>query len=89
MTHCAPASVAKYIADESYPQDNLTIFFDQVARKLKYTFWFFGHYHKNLSINKQFILLYREIIEIPVDDMEDEIDVTQIPDLDLSNINKD
>lgn len=86
ITHCAPASIAKYIADETYPRDNLTIFFDNVARKLKYKMWFFGHYHKNLSINRQFFLLYHEIIEIPVDDIEDEIDVTQIPDLDLSKI---
>lgn len=92
ITHCAPAAVAKIVADETYPRDNLTLFFDAVAKKLDFKIWLFGHYHKNLSINKKFILLYHEIVEIAVDDMyndlEDDIDISKLPDLDLNHIKK-
>lgn len=88
ITHCAPGAVAKLVADDSYPNDNLTKFFDAVAKKLDFKIWIFGHYHKNLSINKKFILLYKEILEIAVEEMEDDIDVTKIPDIDLNHIKK-
>lgn len=90
ITHCAPEKIARLIADDSYPKDNLTIFLEAVAQKLNYKVWVFGHYHKNLSINNRFILLYQEIVEIASDEMLDGsieyIDVRKLPKLDLSEI---
>ncbi len=63
ITHCCPTSIHQAIRGDSH-SDALTDFFDEVWNKCKFTYWFFGHYHNNLVIEKKFILLYKEILQI-------------------------
>ena len=62
ITHCAPQQVAA--ACGFFEGDILTSYFDEVAAKTKFSRWFFGHYHQERVIFKDFQMLYREIHRI-------------------------
>lgn len=64
ITHCAPQSVVNMLADSEYKPDKLTEYFDDLAGRMKFKLWFFGHYHYDKKINDKFIILYDQIIRI-------------------------
>lgn len=62
ITHCCPQSVSDKFSDGFYKQDDLTLYFDEVAKKTDFGKWFFGHYHDDKIISDKFILLYEQIV---------------------------
>lgn len=64
VTHCAPTSVQQ-ILNWDYSPDKLTDFFDIVKSKATCKNWFFGHYHIDKRLDKQFYCLFNNIYQIP------------------------
>ena len=63
ISHCAPYSIAAAAAFEK--ANRLTMYFEDLARRLSFKYWFFGHYHDDRKIMGKFILLYDQIIKLP------------------------
>ena len=47
-----------------FKKDALTEFFDKVRQKCTFQYWFFGHYHSNMVIEKRYAMLYEQIIRL-------------------------
>ena len=63
LSHCGPSSVVRKI-DPSYGSDQLTDFLETVNQRCQFTYWFFGHYHENMVVEKEFVMLYNQIIRL-------------------------
>lgn len=59
ISHCCPQDVASALG--FHGADALTMYFNEVARKAKFTRWFFGHYHGEESVWGKFVLHYDKI----------------------------
>lgn len=64
ITHCAPTSIQNELLRERSKPDALTDFLEEVRRRCRFRYHFFGHYHGDGIIQKQFVLLYRQIIRL-------------------------
>ncbi len=64
ITHCCPTTIQQKLR-EDMATDALTDFFNEIRTRCKFKYWFFGHYHSNLIVEKKFILLYDQIIQLP------------------------
>ena len=64
ITHCAPNSIQDELSGGMYQRDALTDFLDELRQRCQFKYWFFGHYHQNAVIQKQFVLLYEQIIKL-------------------------
>lgn len=67
VSHCAPTSIVNaHIAEVhwNFTADHLTDYFEYVKDKLSFSKWFFGHYHDDIVINEQFVLLYNTVYKI-------------------------
>lgn len=64
VSHCCASSTLALLSDGSYKPDVLTAYFEELRQKVKFRKWFFGHYHDNMNINAEEILLYEQIIRI-------------------------
>ena len=64
ISHCCPSSVEDAIGNGTYQHDRLPDFFDTVKDRCQFKYWFFGHYHENRVIEKKYILLYEQIIQV-------------------------
>lgn len=64
ITHCCPTSVQDVLSGGMYQHDALTDFLEEIRQRCKFEYWFFGHYHENLAIDRKFILLYEQIISL-------------------------
>lgn len=63
LTHCCPTSVQQSIAP-SYEVNRLTDFFDEVKDSILYQKWFFGHYHKDIELEGNFVGVFNKIIQL-------------------------
>ncbi len=63
VTHCCPTPIQQKLR-EDMATDALTDFFNEIRTRCKFKYWFFGHYHSNLIVEKKFILLYDQIIQV-------------------------
>ena len=63
ITHCASTRIALSM-DRHNEADHLTEFLEMVDRRLKYEYWFFGHFHDNRSVDQKHILLWEQIVQI-------------------------
>lgn len=63
ITHCAPRSVQKLIADW-YENDPMVSFLERIYADLNFKKWCFGHYHIDKQLNEQFVALYNKVIPI-------------------------
>ena len=63
VTHCAPDSIQALISN-SYDQNILTEFLEYVKNNASFERWFFGHYHKDLTIAERFCCLFGNITEL-------------------------
>jgi len=64
LTHCCPTPVQSALTEDCQP-DELTDFLEEVRQRCQFQYWFFGHYHSNLSFafqKQQFHLLYENIM---------------------------
>ena len=64
ITHCAPTSIQNKLLRERSQPDELTDFLEKVRQRCQFRYHFFGHYHGDGIIQKQFVLLYRQIIRL-------------------------
>lgn len=64
VSHCAPQHIATYLGGSLYKPDCLTQYFNEIDAKTTFKKWVFGHFHDNLQIMKDYILLYEQIIRI-------------------------
>lgn len=63
ISHCACTKIHKGIK-AYYKADILTEYFEELEEKLKYTHWYFGHYHEDEQIDERHTVLYNQIIPI-------------------------
>lgn len=63
LTHCCPTSVQKII-EPLYEANRLTDFFDEIRKSTLYKKWFFGHYHKDLELEENFVAVFNNIIRL-------------------------
>ncbi|MBQ3264572.1 MAG: metallophosphoesterase [Ruminococcus sp.] len=63
LTHCAPTSLFKPLNAVGIEPNELTDFFDEIAKKLDFKNWFFGHHHIDLDVG-MFKALYHDTIRI-------------------------
>ena len=64
---CGLMMMASHIDDEQLIRSEFelaTNFFDEVRARCRFQYWFFGHYHENMVIEKKFVMLYERIIRL-------------------------
>lgn len=44
--------------------DALTDFLEEVRRRCRFRYWFFGHYHDNGIVRERYVLLYEQMIRV-------------------------
>lgn len=64
ITHCCPSNIQNIFSGGRYQRDALTDFFDEVRERCRFKYWFFGHYHENMVVEKKFVMLYERIIRL-------------------------
>lgn len=64
ISHCCPSSIEDAMGGGMYQHDNLIDFFDTLKDSYRCQYWFFGHYHENRVIERKYILLYEQIIQV-------------------------
>lgn len=64
VTHCAPSSTLALLSHGCYKPDKLNSYLEEIKQKLKYTKWFFGHYHDNKNVTQNDLCIYEQIIRI-------------------------
>ena len=64
ITHCCSTSVQDAFSGGFYRKDALTEFFDEVSPRCKFKYWFFGHYHEDMVVEKKYVMLYEQIIRL-------------------------
>lgn len=63
ITHCLPHSIATAYLGGCKP-DTCTSYLDGIKDCLTFKKWFCGHYHDNVCIFSDYIILYEQIIQI-------------------------
>ena len=64
ITHCSPSSIQDTFSGGLFRRDALTDFLDEVREHCQFQYWFFGHYHENMVVEKKFVMLYKQIIRL-------------------------
>ena len=64
ITHCCPSSIQDTFSGGLFQRDALTNFLDEVRERCRFQYWFFGHYHENMMVEKKFVMLYKQIIRL-------------------------
>ena len=64
ITHCWPQHIVEKYIDRADAPDLLTKFFDEIAVKMEFKKWFFGHYHCDDVFEEKYRVLYKEIVRI-------------------------
>lgn len=59
VSHCCPQEVASQLGYHS--PDRLSTWFNMVAHSVRFSKWYFGHYHDERQIMGSFVLLYDRI----------------------------
>lgn len=63
LTHCAPTSIMLRMSRHN-KADSLTDFLETVKNRCQFSYWFFGHYHRNEIIDEKYILQWEQISQI-------------------------
>ena len=64
VSHCCATSTQVLLGHGLYERDILTDYFEGIRQETQFNKWFFGHYHGNMNVNAEEILLYEQIIRI-------------------------
>jgi len=67
VTHTAPSNIISILEEnhEIYNKKNeLSDYFEQISKKVKFKKWFFGHYHLDKIISNEFYALYQNKLRI-------------------------
>ena len=62
ITHCCPCSTQAFLG--IHDTDVTSSFLEKVKQLCQYKYWFFGHYHDNINVTYQDLLLYEQIVRI-------------------------
>lgn len=72
ITHDAPSYVASKLVYGKFEPDELSDYLEEIAGRVQFTGWFFGHYHKDTGFvttdNNVYTCMYRKVVRL------DEID---------------
>lgn len=64
ISHCCPQHIASFFSHGLYKPDKLTTYFNTVSETIKFSKWFFGHYHFDEQVTHEYVALYYQIIRI-------------------------
>lgn len=64
VSHCCATDTLHLLSDGTYKPDILTDYFEEIRKTVFFKKWFFGHYHDNLNVSADEILIYEQIIRI-------------------------
>lgn len=72
ITHCMSGGMQDKLLDRygfgrygsTFERDVLTDFFDELETKLRYKWWFCGHYHENMQLDDRHMILYEDIVRL-------------------------
>lgn len=64
VTHCCASSTQAVLGKGLFKPDILTVYLEEIRQKTTFKKWFFGHYHDNVNVNAEEILLYEQTIRI-------------------------
>lgn len=64
VSHCCASSTQVLLGGSMYAPNILTNYFEEIRQNVKFSKWFFGHYHINRNVNDKEILIYEQIIRI-------------------------
>lgn len=72
ITHCMSGGMQDKLLDRyrfgrygsAFERDVLTDFFDELETKLRYKWWFCGHYHENVRLDDRHMILYEDIVRL-------------------------
>lgn len=67
LTHTAPKSIIHRVIGEAPDMHDaeLTGFLDWIYHDVRFSRWFFGHFHVDMTINERMVACFRDIHEIP------------------------
>lgn len=57
-----PSSIRDTFSDGLFQWDAITPFLGEVQERCRFQYWFSGHYHENMVVEKKFVMLYKQII---------------------------
>ena len=63
LSHCASSSIQKMVK-ESYGEDELTEYFEQLEKIVDYRYWICGHYHVDKKVEEKHFILYHQIVSL-------------------------
>ncbi len=63
ITHCAPSSIQESFAQD-YENNELTEFLEKIRGVLKYSRWFFGHYHRDQILDEKHVAVFNYFYKI-------------------------
>lgn len=64
ISHCAPQEIVSIFSYGTYEPDKLTQYFNQIADKVEFKDWYFGHYHNEMTVLGKYHMLYDSIVRI-------------------------
>lgn len=65
ITHTLPTSLQmKYFGNYDYKANELTDYFEEIGKRLKFRSWFSGHYHKSRQIDENYYMVYNDILRL-------------------------
>ena len=64
ITHCCSTSIQAMLGGGRYKKDILTDYLQKISEKCEFKKWYFGHYHSNIQVNSQYVLLYEDIVPL-------------------------
>ncbi|MCP4727163.1 MAG: metallophosphoesterase [bacterium] len=59
-------------------EDGTALFLGEIKSSLTYKQWFCGHFHMDLWINEKDLMLYKNIIKLPIEKMETDLTFDQL-----------
>ena len=59
ISHCCPYQIAYAMGFKE--GDSITRYFTEISQSVKFSRWYFGHYHRNESVYGKYICLYEYI----------------------------
>ena len=66
ITHCAPSGIEDMLG-RGAEHDELTDFFEELRKKVRFRYWLHGHYHDNRNLTldgANYVLLYEQIVRV-------------------------
>lgn len=62
ITHCLPTSDQYTVKKDAFKADALTDYLEVIKKKVTYTHWYCGHYHKNIDLCGNVSIIFNRIL---------------------------